>query len=603
MLAVLLDLVARQRTAWGFTTLVVRRGGGRSFSSSSQGAPALRRRPSTQRGAKKSTKASSSTASTTIVAAVDYATNGTGFVAAPILPSTTPIPWNGTTIATLPSAPSLSSRRQTNTVTDDDDATSLDEEPEQPPILRTTMPPYQSYPHDEEPTLAAATIYSALFSPLSINSTLICSPLIPPPRRLVNDNNNDLSALYAEPDVDFDLDDKEESSSTTVARVVDTKKRDKPAVVMQTTMMSSTVSIPSTDNEDEDETAVSSVKPQLDDQAEKDELYTARDFNITIPKILSPSALKEYENCPQSFFFQYILKLKQPTNLALAKGSMCHAALEDFLGLDVHDRNLTVLHNLYRKHWAQHRGTDTYKSLFDTVPAEVAWGRAGLACLSRYYRSEPIVPAPNPVQRETWVRAALAENITVRGIVDRLDLVRDDDNDSDAHESSPPATPPRRRPQASGGGRKGDVVLRLLDYKTGKAPDLKYSPAMNAKIEREAWDQLVLYSLLLRESKNTPIRFLRLVYLGGDDDGEGDDAGTATIWNKRLEQRDMDDMKIKVLKLWSEIVEKLSADDPFVAFQGCHRSFCYCHQCRTKFAPHVVWQPPPPPGLPSAVRR
>jgi hypothetical protein len=39
---------------------------------------------------------------------------------------------------------------------------------------------------------------------------------------------------------------------------------------------------------------------------------------------------------------------------------MCHSALEQFLGLEIPDRNLTVLHNLYRnKDWAQHRTTDT----------------------------------------------------------------------------------------------------------------------------------------------------------------------------------------------------------------------------------------------------
>lgn len=283
---------------------------------------------------------------------------------------------------------------------------------------------------------------------------------------------------------------------------------------------------------------------------------TNSDFNVTIPKILSPSALKEFENCPQSFFFQYILKLKQPTNTALAKGSMCHTALEHFLDLPLSDRNLTVLHNLYRKAWAQSRDTDTYKDLFSDVSAERDWGREGLACLSRYYDSEPEVAAPNPVQRETWVRATLAENITVRGIVDRLDLVRDE----------------------------GDVVMRLMDYKTGKAPALKYSPAMNAKIEREAWDQLVLYSLLLRESKNTPIRFLRLIYLG-DEDG-------ATVWDKRLEQADMDAMKAKIFTLWADIVRRLESEDPFRAFEGCNRNFCYCHKCRPRFAATDVWQPP-----------
>ena len=110
--------------------------------------------------------------------------------------------------------------------------------------------------------------------------------------------------------------------------------------------------------------------------------------------------------------------------------------------------------------------------------AERAWGQSALQLLNNYYQAEDPrqVMRPNPVQREIWVRADLTvdpslgitgkgssanggsnshsnnkhhqeEVFHVRGIVDRLDMVRN--------------------PEGKG------VALNIIDYKTGKAPTLK----------------------------------------------------------------------------------------------------------------------------------
>ena len=165
---------------------------------------------------------------------------------------------------------------------------------------------------------------------------------------------------------------------------------------------------------------------------------------------------------PQSYLFQYLYGLRQPTNLALAKGSMCHEALEKVFDLDPQDRTLEHLQNLFRATWAKHRLTEKYKHLFfeasHNLEAEITWGKEGLKLLQNYHELEDprTVTRPNPVQREIWLSKKLTVDPTcgatganangetedstflVRGIVDRLDMVR---------------------------VSKYDVALRIVDYK------------------------------------------------------------------------------------------------------------------------------------------
>ena len=299
---------------------------------------------------------------------------------------------------------------------------------------------------------------------------------------------------------------------------------------------------------------------------------------------------------------------------------MCHAALERVFDLEPAERSLPVLQNLFRTVWSEHRMQDTYRDLFTSTTGsssserdlrqEAAWGREGLALLENYWRVEDAsaVAPPNPVQREVWVRATLpldpalgvtagssnielatetTESFLVRGIVDRLDLVRSQDdstNDSDGGR----------------GEQESDAVcLRLIDYKTGKKPDLKYSARMNEKIVTEAFEQLKIYALLLRESGKArenpmPLRYLRLFYLTS----AGETAGYLDLdLGATQEERDavLQPVHATLSRVWTDILGLLDTEAPHAArlFAGCERPFCYCHRCRPRFVPGSVWEPPP----------
>lgn len=349
-----------------------------------------------------------------------------------------------------------------------------------------------------------------------------------------------------------------------------------------------------------------------------------KDFNMTYPKALSPSAINEFLTCPQSFLFQYIYGIRQPTSLALAKGSLCHTALEQVYDLEADNRTVDHLQNLFRKAWSKQRRQDTYRTLFVNeetgewdLEAEAEWGREALQLLQNYvdYEDPRRVTRPNPVQREVWVQAHLAldprqgstgyvlaslddtdenevevdkingsigscrkdkedtkkkDTFWVRGIVDRLDMVRDVET--------------------------SQIVMRLTDYKTGKVPELKYSEAMNNQIVAQNFFQLQIYALLLREKQTDlqqtmDLRFLRLLYLTSQ-------AGPAVAWDYDMgataveRDRVLQNVHAKLSQVWMEIVQLVSQQDPTL-WHGCDRSFCYCHKCRPRFQPGTVWEPPP----------
>jgi RecB family exonuclease len=334
------------------------------------------------------------------------------------------------------------------------------------------------------------------------------------------------------------------------------------------------------------------------DASEEPMLHPKQFGDIPYPKALSPSAVMEFKKCPQSFLFQYLYKLKQPTSLALAKGSMCHEALEKVFDLEPQDRTLLHLQNLLRVSWGDRRLSDAYRFLFETdsgdrdIDAERTWGQSALKLLENYYQIEDpkTIDRGNPLKREIWLNAHLTVDPTygtsaagggaspskgttptfhVRGIVDRLDMVR---------------VSPRQ------------VAMRIVDYKTGKAPNLKYSKPVNDRIMEEAFYQLKIYALLLREKgagaaqpKGMDLRLLRLLFLTSE---QGRAQNLDFDLGETQEQRDMvlQEVHQDLSNVWTEITELVSHQDP-KAFVGCDRSFCYCHKCRERFVPDSVWEP------------
>ncbi|KAL7529070.1 hypothetical protein ACHAXR_002778 [Thalassiosira sp. AJA248-18] len=235
---------------------------------------------------------------------------------------------------------------------------------------------------------------------------------------------------------------------------------------------------------------------------------------IPLPTHLSPTSLETFHKCPQAFFFLYILKLTQdpPVTPQLARGIICHTALEEVFDLSPENRSLVNLENLFRREWGRLRGNregnalkitdgdkrktkkeEGYDVLFREekgddptnpgydIAAEIDWGKSALDLLKNYYELEDPreVRNPNPLTREMWVQSRFPlgnsndeneESFVVRGKIDRIDIL----------------------PSSS-----GKVQLQIIDYKTGKKPNFKYSPSVNERIANEQFWKMKVYALIL----------------------------------------------------------------------------------------------------------
>jgi len=351
--------------------------------------------------------------------------------------------------------------------------------------------------------------------------------------------------------------------------------------------------------------------------------------SIKSPSALSPSAAAEFRACPQSYLFQYLYGIRQPTTLPLARGRLCHSALEQLFDLKPHERTLEHLNNLFRKNWSEERLKDDYKNLFDVDVAvseesghssstasefirdlnkEREWGQEALGLLDNYYELEDprLVPRTNPIEREMWVQTKLnmdaskgvtgtnsnssnSNNIDeakflIRGIVDRLDFV------------GIPNTPRSAFVDENINNERSGCI-RIVDYKTGKAPDFKYSPETNERIANENMWQLKIYALLLREMiaagktkskgrnlKNvlgTDIRLMRLMYLTNN---RGDAQYLDLDLGETEEDRNaiLNQVHVDLIEVWQGIQKLVGEGDP-LNFEHCDRKFCCCHKIRPKF--------------------
>lgn len=283
-------------------------------------------------------------------------------------------------------------------------------------------------------------------------------------------------------------------------------------------------------------TSHSAVAPSDEDEnqvtAQLDPYEVLKLNKIPLPSKLSPTSLECFTKCHQAFFFLHILKLKPdpPMTPELARGIICHKALEDVFDLTPPQRTLENLQNLFRREWSEKRRhrqqhqqeqfnndgalknensseSESYDSLFRIddngggiasnatspydIDAEIDWGQTSLQMLKNYYELEDPRNV-TPLMREMWVHAKFPTcdtesdahvelrdgeedpHFIVRGKIDRIDIMLRSNN----HEGA---------------------ILRIIDYKTGKKPHFKYSAATNERISNEQFWKMKVYALVLHK--------------------------------------------------------------------------------------------------------
>ena len=198
--------------------------------------------------------------------------------------------------------------------------------------------------------------------------------------------------------------------------------------------------------------------------------------SLTLRPALSPSRAADFKQCPLLYRFRAIDRLPEAPSAAQLRGTLVHAALEQLYGLPAAQRDPATASSLVEPAWE--RVVAAEPDLAGELDAELRTQllEEARALLSGYYRLEDPTRF-DPQCCEERVEVELADGTLLRGFIDRIDVA------------------------ATG-------ELRVVDYKTGKAP-----PEARALAEFRAMFQMKFYAVALLRSRGVLPTRLRIIYL------------------------------------------------------------------------------------------
>ncbi|GGV47669.1 recombinase RecB [Streptomyces longisporoflavus] len=237
-------------------------------------------------------------------------------------------------------------------------------------------------------------------------------------------------------------------------------------------------------------------------------METSTDGAVTAarPASLSPSRASDFMQCPLLYRFRVIDKLPEKPSEAATRGTLVHAVLERLFDAPAGERTATSAKSLIPGQWDRLReARPELTELFagDEQGERLArWLADAEKLVERWFTLEDPTRL-EPAERELFVQAELESGLKLRGIIDRVDVAP-----------------------------TGEV--RIVDYKTGKAPRPEYSEG--------ALFQMKFYALVVWRLKGVVPRRLQLVYLG---------SGDVITYDPRIE--DLEQVERKLHALWEAI--------------------------------------------------
>ncbi|GAA3397436.1 hypothetical protein GCM10017752_55920 [Streptomyces roseoviridis] len=188
--------------------------------------------------------------------------------------------------------------------------------------------------------------------------------------------------------------------------------------------------------------------------------------------------------CPLLYRFRVIDRLPEKPSAAATRGTLVHAVLERLFDAPAVERTPPRAKALIPGQWD--RLLESRPELGELFPEEAEgergerlaqWLAEAEALVERWFTLEDPTRL-EPAERELFVETELPSGLRLRGVIDRVDVAP-----------------------------TGEV--RIVDYKTGKAPRPEYSEG--------ALFQMKFYALVVWRLKNVVPRRLQLVYLGSGD--------------------------------------------------------------------------------------
>lgn len=195
-----------------------------------------------------------------------------------------------------------------------------------------------------------------------------------------------------------------------------------------------------------------------------------------VPTSLSPSRVESFLSCPLSFRFSSIEKLPDLPSVASTRGSLVHRALELLFVHPAADRTPEALDRAVEAAIAEYR-TDPDFTLLDLTPEQTEKFDAECRALAANYLEMEDPTQVREIGLELRLEAAVGD-LTLRGIIDRLELDAD-----------------------------GELIV--TDYKTGRAPSPNW--------ERKSLSGLNFYSFLCESLFGKRPAAIRLMYLSSKE--------------------------------------------------------------------------------------
>ncbi|MER6476343.1 putative RecB family exonuclease [Streptomyces filamentosus] len=199
------------------------------------------------------------------------------------------------------------------------------------------------------------------------------------------------------------------------------------------------------------------------------------------PMSLSPSRASDFMQCPLLYRFRVIDRLPEKPSAAATRGTLVHAVLERLFDDPAGERTVPRAKAMVPGQWERLlESRPELGELFADDPGGERlgqWLAEAESLVERWFTLED--PSRlEPAERELFVETELESGLRLRGVIDRVDVAP-----------------------------TGEV--RIVDYKTGKAPRPEYSEG--------ALFQMTFYALVVWRLRGVIPRRLQLVYLGSGD--------------------------------------------------------------------------------------
>ncbi|MCE7083255.1 PD-(D/E)XK nuclease family protein [Streptomyces sp. ST2-7A] len=254
------------------------------------------------------------------------------------------------------------------------------------------------------------------------------------------------------------------------------------------------------------------------------------------PQSLSPSRAADFMRCPLLYRFRVIDRLPERPSAAATRGTVVHSVLERVFDAPAGERSVGRARAMVVGEWEKLLAArPELAGLFDEDaegPADdraaddgsgddgeraearrarlAEWLTGAEELVERWFSLED--PARlEPAEREVFVETRLESGLRVRGVIDRVDVAP-----------------------------TGEV--RVVDYKTGRAPRPEYSG--------EALFQMRFYALVLWRLRGVIPKRLQLVYLGSGE----------VRWHDPVEE-ELLGVERKLMALWEAIRQATETGD------------------------------------------